>query len=103
MTRMEPAAKQGCVLHPSVCLSQYRVRTWGLPVFFKQKRIYTVREAARAQGFPDHFQFEGDTHAKYRQIGNAVPIPLGATIAQMFEISRMQAHQAFYGPEESSR
>ena len=32
MTRMDPAAKQGCVLHPSVCLSQYRIRTWGLPV-----------------------------------------------------------------------
>ena len=61
----------------------------------KQKRIYTVREAARAQGFPDHFMFEGDTHAKYRQIGNAVPIPLGAAIAQVFEISRMQANQAF--------
>lgn len=27
MTRMEPAAKQGCVLHPSVCTSQYSFRT----------------------------------------------------------------------------
>ena len=68
----------------------------------KQKRIYTVREAARAQGFPDHFIFEGDTHAKYRQIGNAVPIPLGTAIAQMFEISLMQANQAFGDLEGSS-
>jgi len=69
---------------------------------FKQKRIYTVREAARAQGFPDHFMFEGDVHAKYRQIGNAVPIPLGAAIAQMFEISRMEANQAFGDLEGSN-
>ena len=68
----------------------------------KQKRIYTVREAARAQGFPDHFMFEGDVHAKYRQIGNAVPISLGAAIAQMFEISRMEANQAFGDLEGSN-
>lgn len=46
--------------------------------------------------------FEGDTHAKYRQIGNALPVPLGAAIAQMFEISRMQANQAFGDLEENS-
>jgi hypothetical protein len=73
----------------------------GLTYPLKQKRIYTVREAARAQGFPDHFKFEGDTHTMYCQIGNAVPIPLGAAIAQMFEISRMQANQAFGNPKES--
>jgi len=31
MTRMEPAAIQGCVLHPSVCPSQCQFLTWGLP------------------------------------------------------------------------
>ena len=31
MTRMEPAAIQGCVLHPSVRPFQYQFRTWGLP------------------------------------------------------------------------
>lgn len=78
------------------------VRTWELTSPLKQKRIYTVREAARAQGFPDHFAFEGDVHEKYRQIGNALPIPLGTAIAQMFEISRMEANQAFGDLEESN-
>ena len=99
---MEPAAKQGCVLHPSVRPSQYWFSHSRLTRPRQQKRIYTIREAARAQGFPDHFMFEGDTHAKYRQIGNALPIPLGAAIAQMFEISRMQANQAFGDLEDSS-
>ncbi|KAF7965632.1 hypothetical protein HWV62_42606 [Athelia sp. TMB] len=39
MTTVAPNRKGGDVLHPS------------------QKRIITVRECARAQGFPDHYQF----------------------------------------------
>lgn len=31
MARMEPAAIQGCVLHPSVCPPQYQFCTWSLP------------------------------------------------------------------------
>jgi DNA (cytosine-5)-methyltransferase 1 len=77
-------------------------RTQGIPVLLKQRRIYTVREAARAQGFPDHFMFEGDVHARYRQIGNAVPIQLGAAIGRMFEVARMQASEAFSSLEASS-
>lgn len=34
-------------------------------------RPYTIREAARAQGFPDSFQFSGSTLEQYKQIGNA--------------------------------
>jgi len=37
-------------------------------------RIYSVREIARFQTFPDDFIFEGRTiKSKYQQIGNAVP------------------------------
>jgi len=32
MTRMEPAAKQGCVLHPSVRASRYQFCTSNLPI-----------------------------------------------------------------------
>ena len=32
------------------------------------------------QGFPDDFQFWGNVHNKHRQIGNAVPPPLVASL-----------------------
>ncbi len=38
----------------------------------------TARHAARFQGFPDHFVFEGGLMASGVQIGNAVPVGLGA-------------------------
>jgi len=58
VTMPEPMGKQGRVLHPT------------------EHRIYTVREAARSQGFKDNARFCGSLTDKYRQIGNAVPPPL---------------------------
>ncbi len=37
-----------------------------------QKRVISVREAARLQSFPDGFKFSGAMNAAYTQIGNAV-------------------------------
>ena len=43
-------------------------------------RIFSVREIARIQTFPDDFTFEGkNVKSKYKQIGNAVP-PLFAEL-----------------------
>ncbi|KAG1724751.1 S-adenosyl-L-methionine-dependent methyltransferase [Suillus paluster] len=67
LTTVLPNTKGGQVLHPS------------------QKRILTVRECARAQGFPDDYKFVSVNKGRkivkaiddqFRQIGNAVPIPL---------------------------
>lgn len=42
-----------------------------------QIRPYTVKEYARLQGFPDWLKFCGTDNDAYRQIGNAVPVPMG--------------------------
>ncbi|XP_024944997.1 DNA (cytosine-5)-methyltransferase PliMCI isoform X2 [Cephus cinctus] len=62
ITNPEPMGKQGRVLHP------------------EQTRLVSVRECARSQGFPDTFRFFGSVLDKHRQVGNAVPPPLGAAV-----------------------
>ncbi|RUS91723.1 hypothetical protein EGW08_000549 [Elysia chlorotica] len=62
VTNPEPMGKQGRVLHP------------------EQHRVVSVRECARSQGFPDSYRFFGTILDKHRQIGNAVPPPMGRAI-----------------------
>lgn len=45
-------------------------------------RPLSVKEYARIQQFPDDWIFVGNTAAKYRQIGNAVPVGLAEAIGQ---------------------
>ena len=44
-------------------------------------RYFTVREAARLQTFPDDYILQGAWTEAMRQLGNAVPVVLGETIA----------------------
>ena len=46
---------------------------WGRFIHLTKNRLLSIRECARAQSFPDSFQFYGSVAARYRQIGNAVP------------------------------
>ena len=62
VTNVHPDGKQGRVIHP------------------EENRLLSVRECARAQGFPDSAKFCGSIVEQYRQIGNAVPPPLGKAL-----------------------
>ncbi|KAF8633579.1 hypothetical protein AX15_001372 [Amanita polypyramis BW_CC] len=67
VTNVDPTAKQCRVLHP-YC-----------------RRMISVRELARSQGFPDHFVFEAldkNVITMHRQIGNAVPIPVAVAMGR---------------------
>ncbi|CAG8457057.1 771_t:CDS:10 [Funneliformis caledonium] len=68
LTDINPMGKTGTVVHPN------------------QRRLLTVRECARAQGFPDKFRFysdRDDTKDMHRQIGNAVPPPLAYALGRL--------------------
>lgn len=48
-----------------------------------EDRVFSVREIARIQSFPDEFLFVADSiKAKYEMIGNAVPPVLGSAFAR---------------------
>ena len=45
-----------------------------------QSRLPSIRELARAQGFPDGITFCGSPAEMLQQIGNAVPVPLATAL-----------------------
>lgn len=47
-----------------------------------QNRPLSVQEYARIQQFPDEWKFMGTTAAKYKQIGNAVPVGLAVALGK---------------------
>lgn len=54
------------------------------PIHYQFDRVVTVRESARLQGFSDAFIWPDRIPRlqQYRQVGNAVPPPLAAAVAQ---------------------
>ncbi|KAJ1981436.1 hypothetical protein H4R33_005251 [Dimargaris cristalligena] len=68
LTDIQPMGKAGTVIHPT------------------QHRVLSMRECARAQGFPDQFVFHSETpedvKAMHRQVGNAVPPPLANALSK---------------------
>ncbi|PWN92519.1 S-adenosyl-L-methionine-dependent methyltransferase [Acaromyces ingoldii] len=72
MTSIKLQSVQGRIIHP------------------QQNRVVTIRECARAQGFPDDVFFHaaastsenGKAKEAHRQIGNAVPVPLAKALGE---------------------
>jgi DNA (cytosine-5)-methyltransferase 1 len=51
----------------------------------KKLRVLSVREYSRIQQFPDDWRFSGGIPQQYRQVGNAVPLGLGAAVGRMLK------------------
>ncbi|CAN6821878.1 unnamed protein product [Brassica oleracea] len=68
-----------------------------------QDRVLTVRENARLQGFPDYYRLFGPTKEKYKQVGNAVAVPvasaLGFALGQAFQGHTSGSDPLFTLPE----
>ena len=116
VTNVNPTAKQSRVIHYSVrpSLSPFSLARWrhgcvltgDVRACVQDRRVLSVRELARSQGFPDWFVFVAEdgnvktvspgartrtttlTHARpraaqmHRQIGNAVPWPVGEALGR---------------------
>ena len=64
----------------------------------EQGRTISVREAARLQGFPDGFVFEGTMNPAFRQIGNAVAPLMAAAIAEVMLEALREAAMRLVSP-----
>lgn len=67
-------------------------------------RYFTVREAARLQGFPDQYEFKGAWTQAFRQVGNSVPVRLARHVASAIaEILREKTRPRKDWPIRDSR
>lgn len=64
---------------PSVTITNFRK---AMIIHPTQHRLLSVREAARIQTFPDHFQFEGGMSNMQQQVSDAVPVMLARKVGE---------------------
>ncbi|KAJ2813882.1 hypothetical protein H4S07_000336 [Coemansia furcata] len=87
LTELQPMGKSGTVL------------------LYDQRRVLSVRECARAQGFPDTFKFlssRGHVSDMHLQVGNAVPPPLAYALSLELREALFQDYLAHASNSEPS-
>lgn len=85
MARRSDHTKRYGRVHPDGLASTILTKCdphWGAYFHYEQDRVFTVREAARLQSFPDTYIFCGSRVEQYEQVGNAVPPLLGAAVGR---------------------
>ncbi|KAK9052559.1 hypothetical protein SSX86_029188 [Deinandra increscens subsp. villosa] len=60
-----------------ICTPSFRSEAMLHP---EQDRVLTIRECARLQGFPDYYVLSGSVNKRYRQVGNAVAVPVARAL-----------------------
>jgi len=65
---------------PSITITNFRKAMMIHPT---QHRLLSVREAARIQTFPDHFEFKGGLGNKQQQVSDAVPVQLAKKVGDV--------------------
>lgn len=67
-------------------------------------RPLSVKESARLQGFPDDWILVGSMSSQYMQVGNAVPVNLGAAVGSALTLHHAsRTHNARPGPVDFER
>ncbi len=64
---------------PSVTITNFRK---AMIIHPTQHRLLSVREAARIQTFPDHFEFMGSIGDMQQQVSDAVPVVLARSVGE---------------------
>lgn len=79
--------------YPTVPKSQTN-RGAACMVHFAEKRMISIPEIQRIQGFPDQFRFSGDYFDAWERIGNSVPPLLARAIARHIRSEILEAASA---------
>ena len=65
---------------PSITITNFRK---AMIIHPTQNRLLSVREAARIQTFPDHFEFDGGISNMQQQVSDAVPVQLAKKVGDV--------------------
>ncbi len=64
---------------PAITITNFRK---GMIIHPTQNRLFSVREAARIQTFPDDYVFEGGLSDRQQQVADAVPVMLAKKVSE---------------------